>query len=152
MRRHCALKTSVRAFARCESGTSVVEFAVVLPLLALVLTGLIDFGRYTYDGILAANAARAAVQYGAQNLEKAADTAGMQSAGLTDAKNLSGLTVTATPYCVINGSVAASCTAAGAVAYVKVVASGVFSPLVKYPGVPSSVTVTGSAIMRVENQ
>jgi Flp pilus assembly protein TadG len=128
-----------------------VEFAIVLPLLALLITGLIDFGRYTYDAILAANAARAAVQYGAQNLETAKDTTGMQTAGLADAKNLSGLTVTPSGYCTVSGAVG-GCTGSGAVAYVKVVTSGVFSPLVKYPGLPSSVTVTGSAVMRVEDQ
>lgn len=145
------LKNRTRAFVRCESGTSLVEFAIVLPFLALLLIGLIDFGRYTYDSILAANAARAGVQYGAQNLQKAADTAGMQAAAAADAQNLTGLTATPTHFCMTSGSVVA-CTTSGAVAYVEVVASGTFSPLVKYPGLPSSVTVTGSAVMRVENQ
>ena len=54
----CQLKDRTRTLVRCESGTSLVEFAIVLPFLALLLIGLIDFGRYTYDAVLAANAAR----------------------------------------------------------------------------------------------
>jgi Flp pilus assembly protein TadG len=146
-----ALKDRIRALVRCESGTSLVEFAIVLPFLAILLIGLIDFGRYTYDAILAANAARAAVQYGAQNLQSARDTLGMTAAGAADAKGLSGLLVTPTGYCSVSG-VTSPCTTSGAVAYVKVVASGTFYPLVSYPGLPSSVVVTGSALMRVENQ
>ncbi|MGA2760569.1 MAG: TadE/TadG family type IV pilus assembly protein [Candidatus Cybelea sp.] len=145
------LKDRTRTLVRCESGTSLVEFAIVLPFLALLLIGLIDFGRYTYDAVLAANAARAAVQYGAQNLEKAKDYAGMRAAGAADAPTLSGLTVTPNAYCSVSG-VTGSCTTAGAVAYVQVNASGTFSPLIKYPGLPASVPVTGSALMRVENQ
>jgi Flp pilus assembly protein TadG len=147
----CQLKDRTRTLVRCESGTSLVEFAIVLPFLALLLIGLIDFGRYTYDAVLAANAARAAVQYGAQNLQKAEDKLGMKAAAAADAPNLPGLTVTPNPYCSVSG-VNATCTTAGAVAYVQVVATGNFTPLVKYPGLPSTVTVTGSALMRVENQ
>jgi Flp pilus assembly protein TadG len=146
-----ALKDRTRALVRCESGTSLVEFAIVLPFLALLLIGLIDFGRYTYDGILAANAARAAVQYGAQNLQKAADVPGMRAAAVADAGSLSGLTVTPHGYCSVSGA-NGSCTTSGAVAYVQATASGIFSPLITYPGLPSQVTVTGYALMRVENQ
>lgn len=146
-----ALKDRTRALVRCESGTSLVEFAIVLPFLALLLIGLIDFGRYTYDALLAANAARAAVQYGAQSLQKAVDTVGMKAAGAADAGSLSGLTVTPTGYCSASGATS-PCTATGAVAYVKAVATGTFYPLVSYPGLPSPVIVTGSALMRVENQ
>jgi Flp pilus assembly protein TadG len=145
------VKARTRALLRCESGTSLVEFAIVLPFLALLLLGLIDFGRYTYDGILAANAARAAVQYGAQNLQKAADVPGMKAAAVADAGSLSGLTVTPNGYCSVSGS-NGLCTTSGAVAYVQATATGLFYPLIKYPGLPSQVSVTGYALMRVENQ
>jgi Flp pilus assembly protein TadG len=141
----------IRRFTRCEAGASLVEFAIVLPFLVLLLIGLIDFGRYTYDGILAANAARAGVQYGAQTLVTADDIAGIKSAALADAQSLPGLTASPTPYCLVNG-VVGSCTTAGAVPYIKVVTSGTFTPLIKYPGIPASVPVTASALMRVETE
>lgn len=138
-------------FARCDSGASIVEFAVLLPFLAFLLVGLIDFGRYTYCGILAANAARAGVQYGAQNLQTAEDTTGIKNAALKDAQNLPNLQASPSPYCLSAGAVAA-CTTSGAVPYLKVVASGTFTPLIKYPGLPNQIIVTGSAIERIEMQ
>lgn len=128
-----------------------VELALVLPVLTFLLLGIVDVSRYAYYGLLAANAARAAVQYGAQSLVTAADTNGMKTAALQDAQNLPGLTVTPSPVCEVNG-VVASCSTTNAVYYVQVVATGQFQPLVKYVGIPANVTVTGNAMMRVEKQ
>jgi Flp pilus assembly protein TadG len=128
-----------------------VEFAIVLPFLALLLIGLIDFGRYMYAGIVVANAARAGVQYGAQNLQKAADTTGMKNAAIADAGTLPNVSPSPTAYCLVGGS-SGSCGAAGAVPYVKVVTTGTYTPLIHYPGLPASLTVSGSAIMRVESE
>lgn len=36
---------------RNERGTAVVEFAIVLPILVLILLSMIDFGRYFYTSI-----------------------------------------------------------------------------------------------------
>ncbi len=141
----------LRALGIGESGASLVEFALVAPFLALLLIGMIDFGRYTYDGILAANAARAGVQYGAQSLITAVDTTGIEKAAIADAGSLPNLSASPQPYCLANGAIA-SCTTSGAVPYVKVVTSGTFTPLIKYPGLPASLSITGTAVMRVESQ
>ena len=44
---------------KSQRGSAMVEFAVVLPMLAMLMIGLIDVGRYTYFAIMAAHAARA---------------------------------------------------------------------------------------------
>ena len=128
-----------------------VEFAVVLPMLMFLLLGIVDVSRYAYCGLLASNAARAAAQYGAQNMITADDITGMQNAAYNDAQGLSGLRATATPICKVNG-VVSPCSSANAVAYVQVVTTGLYQPLVSYPGIPSSVTVTANATIRVEKQ
>jgi|HubBroStandDraft_5_1064220.scaffolds.fasta_scaffold08222_3 Flp pilus assembly protein TadG len=135
---------------RSESGASIVEFAIVAPFLALLLVGTIDFGRYMYDGILLANAARAGVQYGAQNLQTAVDSTGIQNAAYADASNLT-VHATTTTFCKL-GVVATTCSASGAVPYVQVIASGTWSPMISYPGLPASMTLSQTAVMRVENQ
>ncbi len=43
-------------------GQSLVEFALILPLLLLVLVGIVDFGRAVYSYNLVSNAARTAVR------------------------------------------------------------------------------------------
>jgi len=139
-------------FLRSEGGVALVEFAVVLPVLALLLLGIIDYGRYAYDAILAANAARAGVEYGAQNLVTAADMTGQENAALADAQNLAGLTASPSPTFCMSGGAVVACTTSGASYYVQVNTTGAFKPWVKWPLLPASVTVSGSATMRVEQQ
>ena len=49
--------------AHGQRGVALVEFALVVPLLALLLVGIIEIGRFAYFSIAVANAARAGVQY-----------------------------------------------------------------------------------------
>ncbi len=56
-----------------EAGTSLVEMALLTPLLALLLMGTIDVGRLAYLSIQVSNGARAGVQYGAQNSSTSLD-------------------------------------------------------------------------------
>ena len=140
-----------RGLRKSDSGTALVEFAIVAPMLALLLIGVIDFGRYTYDGILAANAARAGAQYGAQTLITAKDSTGIQNAALQDAQNLPNLSAQGNPVCMVSGA-PVTCGTANAVVYVQVNTTGHFTPLFNYPGLASTVTISGSAMMRVEQQ
>jgi Flp pilus assembly protein TadG len=151
----------VRKLLRSQAGTSMVEFALVAPVLIFLLIGLIEVGRYTYFGILAANAARAGVQYGAQSLNTAQDKTGMANAAVADAQGLANWTatnggVTAQYLCSQNGAVAASCGTAtpapGTVYYVKVTVTGTFKSLLNYPGIPNGVPISATAMMRVISQ
>ncbi|HYL27354.1 MAG TPA: TadE/TadG family type IV pilus assembly protein [Candidatus Nitrosotalea sp.] len=142
---------------RAQDGSSLVEFAILAPILALLFVGMVDIGRGAYYGILAANAARAGAQYGAINTTTANDVAGMQTAAKQDAPNLS-WTVNATPLCSVNGGTPAVCNTSGSgpltntIYYVKVQVTASFPTLIKYPGIPSQIPVSGSEEMRVVNQ
>src|ERR1700722_2857907 len=70
------------------AGQSLVELALVLPILLLLMIGIIEVGRFAYYSILVSNAARAGAQYGAQGLVNAADAAGIQTAAANDGQNL----------------------------------------------------------------
>lgn len=137
---------------RSESGTALVEFAIVAPVLALLLIGLIDFGRYMYDGILASNAARAAAAYGSQTLATADDQAGMTNAANNDSQGLTWSTLNAVPFCTYNGATVACGSNAAETVYVQVNVGATFTPLIHYPFLPSSIPVSGSSLMRVEQQ
>lgn len=148
----------IRRLFRSETGTSMVEFAIIAPVFIFLLIGLIEVGRYAYFGILAANAARAGVQYGAQNTTTAAQTTAIQNAALQDGQNLSTWLITPTVLCSVNGATptAAACSGAGVpvntIYYVQVVVTGTFTSLLNYPGIPHSSLISGSAVMRVANQ
>ena len=144
--------SSSTRLVRSESGVALVEFALLAPVMVLLLLGIIDFGRYMYDGILAANAARAGTDYGSYNSINAADIAGMENAAYADAQNLSGMTATASYLCLGSSGASVTCGSAGSTTYVEVKTTGKFSPLVSYPLLPPSVTVNGLSIMRVVAQ
>jgi Flp pilus assembly protein TadG len=143
-----------RAFLRCDRGSSIVEFALLAQTFAFLLIGLIEMGRYEYYSILAAHAARAGVQYGAQNVVAAADNSGMSSAAQADTSN-SGFTVASSHYCVFNGAVVNCGTGeppAGTTYYVQVKVSGGISSLFHYPGLPASLPLSATATLRVVSQ
>jgi Flp pilus assembly protein TadG len=136
-------------------GQSAVELAVAAPFLMLLLFVRADFGRVFYMSIGVNNAARAGAQYGSQTVITAADVGGMIAAARKDASNITSLTATATQCtCTSSTSVAACpanyCTNDALATFVEVDTQSVFHSLVTYPGIPSSTTLSGKAIMRVE--
>lgn len=153
---------------RSPSGQSLLEVALLAPMLLALLLGVIEMGRYAYISILVGSAARAGAAYGAQNLMLSVDTAGIQAAADNDfqnnGQNTSKLTVNSSTSCGCdsNGTVtpASSCsTAANATAGIcnsghwvvmeSVTASGTFNSLFNYPGIPKSLTVSDTATQRV---
>ena len=144
------------AKAASESGTGLLEVALVLPFLGLLLLGVIDFGRGYYLSIEVQNAAEAGALYGSQN---PSDTAGMQSAATTDAPDVPGMTATAAAGCECSDGTSSqspcpttslSC-AVNIVNYAQVNTTATYSPwFVSWiiPGLPSSITLHGSAKVR----
>lgn len=139
-----------------ESGQALVELALVLPIFFLILIGAAEFARLAYASIGVANAARAGIQYGAQNHRTAVDFSGMNQAAVQDSINLPTLKATASNFCICsNGNTITCATAAGSCTarildYVKVNTSVVIDPLFYLPGLPKSYTLHGQAVMRVE--
>ncbi|HLX25867.1 MAG TPA: TadE/TadG family type IV pilus assembly protein [Candidatus Cybelea sp.] len=144
---------------RCDRGTSLIEFAIAAPMIVFLLIGLIEIGRYTYFAILAASAARAGAQYGAQDLLTAYDQSGIESAASADGENLPNWTVTVNELCASAGSAPAQCNTpwgssppAGITYYVDVGVTGTFTTLMNYPGIPNNIAISGSSTMRVATQ
>lgn len=161
---------------RSNSGQSLIEVALITPLLLTMMLGVIDMGRYFYLGILVGNAARAGAAYGAV---APGDTAGIEAAACNDFEGNSTcsgipLTVTESQSCgcdnggtigsYYGGSCDAvpnklptdpipSCTSGGGhwAAMINVEAKGTFSALIGWPGIPSSITIDRTATMRVND-
>lgn len=58
-----------------EKGAAAVEFALVLPILLVILMGVIDFGLYFYNDLQLTHVARDAARYLSVSDEAAANTA-----------------------------------------------------------------------------
>lgn len=142
-----------------QRGAALVEFAAVIPLLILLLLGSVELGRYVYFGILVGNAAHAGAAYGAYSTSNESNTAGMEAAVTADAQGFGGINATTTPpstYCQCwDGSTGttisctSTCTTGSEQVWVSVTATGTYTPLFSYPGLPTSWTVSRTANMMV---
>jgi Flp pilus assembly protein TadG len=144
----------LRRLARAEAGSALAEMAVIGPVLVLLLIGLIELGRYAQFSIVVGNAARAGVQYGAQNLGTAANLNGMAAAATNDAQNIPELNAQATQFCQCADGTASACQptdCAGThqVVFVQVDANAAFRSMLHFPGVPATQTIKSRAVMRV---
>jgi hypothetical protein len=140
-----------------DRGSSLIEMAVVAPLLLVLFVGMIDFGRYFYAGVELGNAARAGVQYGARSALTAVDAAGMESAARNDAHDITLGKVAASYFCSCHGAAGTAVPCDGlpdpclsAADYrelhVTVMVQSAFAPLISYPG------LSGLAISRTSTQ
>lgn len=60
-----------KLFIKNEKGQTIVEFALVLPLILFVICGLIDFGWLFYNQLSLNNACREAARYAVVNVTEA---------------------------------------------------------------------------------
>ena len=70
---------SLRKRLRGESGQNTVEFALILPILLVILFGIIDFGWLFFNMAMVANSTRSGARYAVVNIENAGDIATLQS-------------------------------------------------------------------------
>ena len=134
MSRSCA-----RRIASIRPGIAAVELAILLPLLAFLFVVAVDFTRLFYYTLTVQNCARNGALYGS-------DPAGatlspyksIDEAALSDAKNLS-------PQPTVGSKTVAD----GKTTYVEVTVTYPFSTITKYPGVPSSLSLTRTVKMRM---
>jgi len=166
-----------------QRGISLVESALVSVFVLIpLLIGVIDFGRAYFLQIEVTNAARAAVQFGAQNTGTLSDTADIQNAAYAEAPDISTacsgsapcwVSVNVTTGCECsnntgtgtNGSLgtpytATACTAVqpcGAsghlVLFVYVQCQAQYTPILNFMGIlPPTITLGSQAKMRLATQ
>jgi len=154
------MRSVIHVFARVAAGQALAEMILVVPLFLLLFVGVVEFGRYMYMSVLVGNAARAGVQYGAQNLITAADSTGMANAATVEAESLPNFNAgTPAYFCTCPDGTSVSCIGtcsalSNPIMYVSVTTSAalqVVTPqsLLTYVGVPSNLRISNTAIMRV---
>jgi Flp pilus assembly protein TadG len=157
-----------RVRSSSQRGQTILELALLLPMLLLLLLGVIELGRYAFISILVGNAARAGAAYGAESLVSSVDAVGIAAAADNDFQNngqdVNNLMVTSFPSCGCDSAgtitAVAGCTTASNpnaaicatghwVVMVSVTASGTFNSIFNYPGIPKSITLSKTATLRV---
>jgi Flp pilus assembly protein TadG len=155
---------------RDDNGQAFVELALVLPMLMLLIVAGAEISRLAYADIEVSNAARAGVAYAMQSHAAAAQFTNIENAAIQDAPDIQSLVVDPpilTCYCETAGGVTsaiATCdpTAANGanltncpspssiVVYVQVNTHAQVDTLFHLPAIPNTLTLRGTAIMRVE--
>ena len=144
------------SFFRDERGATALEFALVSPLLCVLLVGLIDYGMGYWQKMQVGNAARAGAQYAmASGWNQTAI-----STAVTSATGLASISASPAPSqacgCpsassgIVAASCGSSCTGGGtAGTYVTVNASATYSPLLPYHGIAGTIALTTTNTVRI---
>jgi Flp pilus assembly protein TadG len=144
--------------ANSEEGSSLIEMAVILPLLILIVFSIADYAFYIQEAIQVQDAASAGAAYGTIP-GNSSDTATMIELANYDAtgsfSGATGFTANATNFysCTPGGAhvaVNASCPTGAPFHYVQVTTSLAASSILPYFATPGTETLTGSATYRVE--
>lgn len=137
---------------RC--GAAAVEFALVLPVLILLLIGMFDYGALAFQTMEVQAAAHAGADYAIHN--------GWNSSGIqTAVTGATTLTITASPApqlsngCLSGNTVVfttgSSCSSGGAPgSYVIVNAQTAFSPMIAWSALSLPTTVSAQAVVRIQ--
>jgi Flp pilus assembly protein TadG len=143
-----------------EGGGSLVEFALLCPMLMAILFGMADLGRWVFLDIEVSSAAHAGAQFGSQSQANANNSAGITTAARNDAPDFSGTTLTVTPvitncYCPATPSSTFGCGGTTIckngndtippIVLVQVTTSGTYTPWISYLPFTSNVTINGYA-------
>jgi len=137
-----------------RSAVAAVELAVLLPFLCFLFVVAVDYARIFYFAVTLQNCARNGAYYASDypnNSYLYNDIYGyknLDDAVLRDAGNLS----PAPTYQVAYGPSSDgpfSASSSNANSYVQVTVTWTFTSITNYPGIPSNVTLTRTAVMKV---
>lgn len=138
-------------------GAAAVEFALVAPVLIGLLLPMVDLGRGAFEKMRVQSAAEAGAQYALAN--SSSYSASAITTAAEDATNQSGLSATPSETCnCLTGSTlgpAVSCSTTCSDGskpgtFVSVATQATYTPILAYPGIPSSMSLTGYAVVRTQ--
>ncbi len=144
-------------FCGSQDGQALVELALTVPVLFLLVLGVVELARVGYTTIELANAAKAAAQFAAQNMDTmpsstASNNGAITTAAQNDAPELTGMVVSATGgygcsdgSAVTNSSGVYSCSTGSLVRVAQITTTVNYDPLIHLPFLPSTYNLTGYA-------
>jgi len=151
-RRVAASAASLRADRRGAAG---VEFALLMPVLTLLLMGMFDYGQLAYQTMQVSAAAHAGADYALHN---GWNLTAVQSA-VTNATTLASVAASPAPTlskaCIVGGALVittgSSCTSGATPgSYAIIHAQAPFSPLVTWSALSLPTTISAQAAVRIQ--
>ncbi len=141
---------------KADQGAALVELALVIPILLLLVAGAVDFGYIFYVGLQVGSAAHIGAEYGSQNPGESAGvtTAAQAIDPHVTVKSVSygcecsdGTSYNAT--CSVQPSCTQNSTRGGNVVWrVQVTTQESVTPILTWPGFPSTFNLTSTATVR----
>jgi Flp pilus assembly protein TadG len=133
---------------RDDKGVAAIEFAMVLPVLVLLLTGMVDYGMYIHKKMQLQELSRRAVEYVVQGGQESAVAANIIEA--SDLYDASSVTYSTETVCECADGDAIACTGSTCAdpndyirSFFATTVTGTYTPVLPYPGFPDSITMTG---------
>jgi Flp pilus assembly protein TadG len=124
-------------------------------MLVLLAIGVADFGRVFYTGIVVANAARAAAEYGARKVETW-DSAAANAVGAEEAADIAPVTMTTERFCRCPDGTEPACDGSCPGPYtwtevfIKTRVQKTLTLFMPYPGLPQTIVFNDSATFRAQ--
>jgi hypothetical protein len=137
-----------------EGGSSLLEFSLFISVLILLFVGIVNYAAEIQQAMQIQEAATAGASFGVIPGNES-NLSGMQQVAISAAPGVSGLTVTAANLwtCSAGGASVASTTTCSSgqtpYKYVVVTTSATVPTLLRYTGMPASLTLHGSATFEV---
>ncbi|HEX2115237.1 MAG TPA: TadE/TadG family type IV pilus assembly protein [Alphaproteobacteria bacterium] len=135
-----------------RAGNTLVELALIVPVLIAIALAIIDFGRGAHASMSLRSAARVGAEYVSRTGDVDAVTTVVANAANLDVEKL---VVTPVVFCECDGGVAQTCgtfcpDGTAARRFISITARQPFSTLVPYPMIDSPLQLSGSATLRVQ--
>lgn len=144
----------LRTYLQTDKGVAATEFALAAPMLILLMVGILDLGSYIHDRLKLEQISRAAADYVVQGGSEENITLDVLS--YYDATRTDSYTVVAERVCTCNDGAAQDCSAVSCEfgdysrQYIQVTIDRTFSTLFPYPGIPSEMSLSGFARLRLD--
>lgn len=132
-----------RRLLKSSPGQSLVEFAVILPVLLLLVMGAIDFGRVYFAYVSVTNGARNGAEYASHGPDAAADTASIREVVLADTSDLLNTSETNPEVTVSTGA-----DSYGGL-YADVTVGYTYNTIFPWPGLPDSIDLARTVRARI---
>lgn len=150
------VRSALKLFARERRGVAAIEFSFVLPAMIVMVVCASDLGLGIYRNMQVQSAAQAGAQYAMWNTYSSTAI----SNAVTNATSYSGISASPAPaqYCGCadsTGLVTVTCGSSCATGrvygkYVSVSSRATYTPILPYPLIASSFSLTGRADVRVQ--